>query len=228
MNDFLHKEYPKTVGRKEFWKQIKRTVNGKEVSQEDINQIILQIEKELKLSSEDTLLDLGCGNGALASNFNHQIKEYIGVDFSDYLIEIANEYFLKKNSVFIKNSIQNYLDDINENDKINKILIYGCASYLSSEELKVCLSQMYNKFNKLEKIFIGNIPNLKFVKEFYKKRQILEFDEKDEKSLIGVWWSTRDFSIMVNDIGYKSKVTYMPRSFYSSYYRFDVLLEKRN
>ena len=56
MSEFLHKEYPKTVGRNEFWKQIKRTVNGKEVSQKDINQIVFQIKNKLKLSSQDILL----------------------------------------------------------------------------------------------------------------------------------------------------------------------------
>tara|TARA_B100000963_G_scaffold51535_1_gene39688 strand:+ start:1104 stop:1793 length:690 start_codon:yes stop_codon:yes gene_type:complete len=227
MSEFLHKEYPKTVGRNEFWKQIKRTVNGKEVSQKDINQIVLQIKNKLKLSSQDVLLDLGCGNGALASNFYNQIKKYVGVDFSDYLIEIANEYFLNQNSIFIKNSIQSYLNEINEDNEINKILIYGCASYLSKDDLINCLSQILIKFNKLEKIFIGNIPNLKFAKEFFGKRKVFDFNLEDEKSLIGVWWCPEILNEIMNDIGFRSKIIFMPKSFYSSYYRFDILLEKK-
>ena len=227
MSEFLHKEYPKTVGRKEFWKQIKRTINGKEVSQKDINQIVLQIKNKLKLSSQDILLDLGCGNGALASNFYDHIKKYVGVDFSDYLIEIANEYFLNQNSIFIKNSIQSYLNEINDDNEINKILIYGCASYLSKEDLINCLSLILKKFNKLQKIFIGNIPNLMFAKEFYDKRKVLDFNLEDEKSLIGVWWCPENLNEIMNDIGFRSKIIYMPKSFYSSHYRFDILLEKK-
>lgn len=228
MSEYLHKEYPKTVGRTEFWKQIKRTVNGREVSQEDISNIIFQIKKELELTYKDNLLDLGCGNGALASNFFKYLNKYVGVDFSDYLIEVANEFFWNKNCVFIKNSIQDYLDEIDTDDQINKVLIYGCASYLSREDLKVSLSKIHKKFNKLEKIFIGNIPNLKCAKQFFLQRNILEYDTEDNKSLIGIWWSTKGLSKLVNDIGYEARILYMPKSFYSYNYRFDILLKKIN
>ena len=72
--------------------------------------------------------------------------------------------------------------------KLTKILIYGCASYLSKEDLINCLSQILKKFNKLEKLFIGNnISNLMFAKEFGDKRKVFDFTLEDEKSLIGVW-----------------------------------------
>ena len=89
----MHKEFPKSVGRDEFWKQIKRTVNGKEVSEEDISNIVKQITNHILPNKEDHLLDLGCGNGALASNFFPSIGQYTGVDFSEYLLGVAQEFF---------------------------------------------------------------------------------------------------------------------------------------
>ena len=67
--DYIHKQHPKTVGKTEFWKQIKRTVNGKEVSDSDIKKIVCAINDALQLNENDYVLDLGCGNAALASYF---------------------------------------------------------------------------------------------------------------------------------------------------------------
>ena len=66
-----------------------------------------------------------------------------------------------------------------------------------------------------------------FAKEFYDKRKVFDFNLEDEKSLIGVWWCPKNLNEIMNDIGFRSKIIYMPKSFYSSYYRFDILLEKR-
>ena len=99
MSDYIHKEFPKSVGKKEFWKQIKRTVNGVEVSENDIHMIVEAIRNALNLNKEDHVLDLGCGNAALASKFFGDIHSYSGFDFSDYLLSIAKEnfFFRRKN-----------------------------------------------------------------------------------------------------------------------------------
>ena len=39
-NAFVHKEFPKQFSKDDFWSQIKRTVDGKPVSEENIDMII--------------------------------------------------------------------------------------------------------------------------------------------------------------------------------------------
>ena len=51
------------------------------------------------LAPGDHLLDLGCGNAALASRVFDHLARYTGVDFSSYLLEIATEYFSPDESV---------------------------------------------------------------------------------------------------------------------------------
>ena len=82
---------------------------------------------------------------------------------------------------FIKNSIQSYLNEINEDNEINKILIYGCASYLSKEDLINCLSQILKNLTNL-KNYLLKYSNLMFAKEFYDKRKVFDFNLEDEKS----------------------------------------------
>ena len=110
MSEFLHKEYPKSFERNDFWSQIKRTVNGQPVSENQIDMIVTKVSNELELANQDTLLDLGCGNGALGNYFLKDIKYYVGVDFSEYLIGIANEYFQdEEKTLYVVDDMLSYI-----------------------------------------------------------------------------------------------------------------------
>jgi len=77
-NDFMHKEFPKQFSKDDFWSQIKRTVDGKPVSEDDIDMIISQITSNLELEPNSHLLDIGCGNGALAARLFPYLNKYTG------------------------------------------------------------------------------------------------------------------------------------------------------
>ena len=224
MTDYIHKEYPKTVGRTEFWKQIKRTVNGKPVGEKEIVAIVRQIKKYLKLTNSDCLLDLGCGNGALASHLIEDVGTYRGVDFSDYLIGIAKEFFSHERAVYEIDSIQNFIQATEYRSDYNKVLIYGVISYLSKHEVGCMLSGIYENFANVTKIFVGNIPNKAKAADFYRARNVQDYDPLDHKSPIGLWWKAEELCGICREIGFNVEVAKMPDDFYGSSYRFDLLL----
>lgn len=43
MSEYIRKEFPKSVGRDEFWKQIKRTINGAQVCKDQVEFIYKNI-----------------------------------------------------------------------------------------------------------------------------------------------------------------------------------------
>jgi SAM-dependent methyltransferase len=226
MSDYIHKEHPKTVGKTEFWKQIKRTVNGQEVSEKDIDAIIFQIKNNLLFNRTDELLDFGCGNGALASRLFPLISHYSGVDFSQYLLDIAKEYFQPTDKVnYYFSDIISFLNTKFLHSNPTKILIYGVMAYLTREEVSYLFSKMMES-NGLQRVFIGNIPNSSFAKEFYLNREITDYDLNDAKSEIGVWWDPIAICKIAEEVGFTTKVLTMPSGFYSAHYRFDLVLEK--
>lgn len=226
MSEYIHKEFPKTVGRNEFWKQIKRTVNGEEVSEQDISNIVKQINDYMLFNDGDHLLDLGCGNGALASNFFPSIRWYTGVDFSDYLLDVAEEFFSPESVKYINDNAENFIKNCETPESYSKVLIYGVMSYLGREGLIGVLSGINRKFVSLDSIFIGNIPNKLKAKTFYAAGGILDFDLDDKTSAIGMWWDPADLTKLCIDLGFKVELLYMPDSFYGSKYRFDMVLTK--
>ena len=228
MSEFLHKEYPKSFERNDFWSQIKRTVNGQPVSKDQIDMIVTKVSNELELENQDTLLDLGCGNGALGNYFLKDIKYYVGVDFSEYLIGIANEYFQdEEKTLYVVDDMLSYIQKDNNSINYSKVLIYGCISYLKLNQSYNLLKGIRENIQSVEKIFIGNIPDLEFANKFYSNRNIREFDVNDPKSLIGVWWDKNILEEKFFKLGFDTKITKMPTEFYCSKYRMDITLTAR-
>jgi len=226
MKNYIHKEFPKTVGRRDFWKQIKRTVNGQEVSEKDISRIVTQVSQNLCLRKSDHLLDLGCGNGALASNFFSEVGYYTGVDFSEYLLDVAKEFFNPEGVKYIDSSVESFVNNCDNPSEYTKILIYGVMSYFGREGFIQILTKIKQDFINAKCIFIGNIPNELKAEEFYGNRGVLEYDVGDMNSAIGTWWTPEGLLRCCNEIGFKAELFYMPTCFYGAKYRYDIRLTR--
>ncbi|TWU05755.1 class I SAM-dependent methyltransferase [Stieleria varia] len=225
IGEALHKEYPKRFSRTDFWRQIKRTVNGQPVSERDIEQIVAQVGRHLALCGDDHLLDLGCGNGALASEFFDGIDRYTGVDFSSYLLEIAGDYFQPSEAIcYIQSDIRWTDRYLSAASGATKVLIYGCMGYLQPDDFLRLIAELKSGLPSLKTLFIGNIADRDKAGEFFAARGIDDFDLDDPQSAIGVWWNRKALIQTCQAVGYHAEVTEMPSDFYSSRYRFDLVI----
>src|SRR5690554_1368115 len=225
--DYLHKEYPKQFDRDAFWEQIKRTVNGKPVSDQDIRMIVDQIQSSLDLRSDERLLDLGCGNAALTSYLFGHVQQYFGVDFSDYLIGVAREFFSHagKTHYYCDDAVA-FTNAFEYPEKIDKVVIYGVISYLAAADVEHLVSTLSNRYTSCKRIFIGNIPHRSKAAVFFRRRNVEQYRLDDPESAIGIWWAPEEFIRIGNMFGYDVDILTMPESFYGAEYRFDVLLKR--
>lgn len=72
------------------------------INQDYINQVI----QKMDISSNDTVLDIGCGPGTLAIPLAKQVKVVTAMDFSDRMLEIVSERAMKNklNNINIVNN----------------------------------------------------------------------------------------------------------------------------
>lgn len=224
----IHKDYPKSVERDDFWGQIKRTVNGQPVSEKDIQKIINVIQSNLKLDKNRShLLDLGCGNAALASYLFPRVKAYTGVDFSEYLIGVAKEFFSDpKVNEYVISDISGFLNAPHQKDHYTEVLCYGVMAYLSRTELDEMLQILADEYPSVKGVFVGNIPDLDKASDFYAKRKITDYDVNDYTSAIGVWWTKKNIGALALKAGWNFTISKMDSDFYASEYRFDLLLTR--
>lgn len=145
----------------ETWKQIwtrkgnaEGTINdilaydGYERTQVNMEEVAACITKELDIKPEDTVLEVGCGAGALA----HYLKcRYVGVDYSETLV--------KKHIEFLGNSVLTAeAADLPFKDKsFDKVICYGVFLYFDDKEYaKKAVGELLRVAK--EAVFIGELP----------------------------------------------------------------------
>lgn len=220
----FYKEHPKTCEPDDFWGQVKRTVNGKPVTQDQIDMIVHAACNALDLTKKDILLDLCCGNGALTTYFFSACKGGLGVDFSEYLIGIAHKHFINSSyEDYLLEDVLIFVREYSRPDQFTKAICYGSIQYLPRESVTQLFSELRNRFTKLQSLFIGNVPDKEFVMDFFKDKYEQGIEDSPQNP-IGIWWSKEEFIELAKSTGWIPKFTKMPTNFYSSHYRFDVLL----
>lgn len=224
---FDHDEYAKTRAPEDFWGQIRRTVQGVPVSDDQIKMIVDKIRTELDMKSDDSMLDLACGNGALSHLLFDSCAEYLGVDLSEYLISVATTNFeTLPNYRFIHQGVAEYIHSESQPERFTKVLCYGSFSYFSANDAVEVLQTLFEKFSNVQNVFIGNLPDKDLATEFYKREPNIK-ELEDSASEIGIWRTRDDFIRLVNDSGWHVKFSKMPAEFYASYYRYDALLSRQ-
>ncbi|SFU79241.1 Methyltransferase domain-containing protein [Paenacidovorax caeni] len=220
------KEYPKKCFPTDFWGQVKRTVNGQPVSESQIALIVDAIRQALHLQPDDRLLDLACGNGALSHHFFGECSEFLGVDFSDVLINVARRNFEQPGRKFVLDDVGRYIVRELEPERFTKVLCYGSFSYFPEMTARRVLTQLCTAFLNVERVFIGNLPDLRLHQAFFTDGRDHARELKDPESKIGIWRSEQEFQALAADCGWSASIQRMPQAFYAAHYRYDVLLTR--
>ncbi len=225
--DFIHKEFPRKFARDDFWAQIKRTVNGQPVSEHEIILIVDQIKRQMRFSPASHLLDIGCGNGALAARLFPHIAKYTGVDFSAYLLGIAREYFKPNAAIdYIERDAKSFVASYAPTETIDRVLVYGCMSYFKRDDFAVFLNNIRQRFPNVSTIFVGNVPDITSAAQFFAARNIGHYELDNPQTPIGVWWSPEDLLQLGEGLGFSAQWLKMPEDFYGYRYRFDVVFRR--
>lgn len=221
------KIHPASCKPRDYWGQVKRTVNGKAVSEDQIKMIVTTIERELLLdqSRENHLVDIACGNGALSSLIFPRLQTFLGVDYSEVLISIAQRDFQKLPKIkFLAADVQEYLRFEPDPIRFNKMLCYGSFSYFpNADEILKLIRQ---RFTRVERVFVGNLPDRDRANRFYVTpiTDISIYNDPDSK--IGVWRTQNEFEAMARQAGWICHFSQMPKEFYAHHYRYDVTLTR--
>jgi cyclopropane fatty-acyl-phospholipid synthase-like methyltransferase len=223
---FDHDAYAKSRDPNDFWGQVRRTVQGVPVSDDQIKMIVDVIHSELDIKPNDILLDIACGNGALSHFLFQSCAGYLGVDLSEHLISIAKANFeALPNYQFMHQEALEYVRAESLPEKFSKVVCYGSFPYFPAIDAVEVLRILFEKFSNVQNVFIGNLPDKDLAVNFYKRQPNTE-ELADCFSQIGIWRTQHEFAELATNAGWKVKFSTMPDRFYSSYYRYDVLLSR--
>lgn len=225
---FDHDQHARSVAPDDFWGQIRRTVNGRPVPEEQIRMIVDAVISGLDLRSDDVLLDLACGNGALTARLYDSCSASLGVDSSEYLVEVARKNFQRPPTrLFAVGDVADFAAREPDAERFTKALCYGSFSYFSPETAQAVLRLLASRFRNVTRIFIGNLPDRERANAFYASSPPSPGELDDPRSQIGVWRSPDEFRHIALQTGWDCELRHMPRDFYAAHYRYDVVLSRR-
>jgi len=207
-------------------KQVGKTVNGQEISELQVKLIIENIVNVLRLCAKDFVVDLCCGNGLITRQLAPFVKKIVGVDFTSGLIDTAKEYKAFHNIEYVNSDVLNL--DPEYLLGLKKILMYEALQHFSAEQLIHLLDEL-SGLESGSLVFFGSIPNKEKLKVYYDTEEKYAFYMKCESEgepHIGRWWLMNEIEQLGAMRGFKAIFLPQVQTLYTSYYRFDVLLEK--
>jgi SAM-dependent methyltransferase len=222
-----YQEYPKTLPRDDFWGQVRRTIMGRRISEEEVGLLVDHIREQLRLRPGDILLDIGCGNGALAAKLFDDCAGYAGVDLSPYLIEVAQEFFADPpNYLFFNSDAAEFVEFVDEPDRFTRGLCFAAIQYLPTETVKAVLRILSTRFPNLHRAVLGNLPSREKAGLFFHDG----YDESDlqqHESQVGKWWSAEEIGCLASSYGWEVSFSRMSDDIFNAKYRFDAILTRR-
>jgi SAM-dependent methyltransferase len=221
-----YKEYPKTLAPDDFWGQVRRTVHGKPVPEEQIAMIVRSIRENLELHSEDRVLDLACGNGALSRYLFADCGALLGVDYSEFLIGVAKANFERlPDYAFTCLDAASYVESEPEPARFTKALCYGSFSYFPAADAERVLRGLRTRFASLRTLYLGNLPDRALAAKFYTQALPPESELDDHAAQIGIWRSQEQLRALAARTGWRARFLRMPADFFGAHYRYDAILE---
>ena len=220
-------DFAKTRDPQDFWGQVRRTVGGKPVAQDQIDLIVEGITGGLRLGRDDLLLDLCCGNGALSRLVFEHCAGGLGVDAAGPLIDIAQLNFETPGQQDYRHQdVIEFVHAFPEPGRFNKVLWYASLAYFDRAQALELLGGLATRFVNVSRVFIGNVPDRSQMRAFFKPEAYRPGVEDDPTSDIGVWRSEEECISLARETGWTAEITRMPAHFYQAHYRYDVVLTR--
>ena len=225
MND-IESYYTQRVSHsKNLLYQVGKTIDGKPVNEHQLNLITQTIKHELKLSTTDTVIDFGCGNGVLTKTLTNSTKTIIGIERNKALYSQASKY-LNNQKVSLVNA--NILHHDTKLLSFNKAYCYEVIQHLTYLETKNFLFQTVKNLPKNGLLFLGGIPDEQRKSNFYnteyRQRTLAKTLLETGSDPVGTWFLPVFFYELADKLSATCRILDQHKDLYSAHYRFDCLI----
>ncbi len=225
---FSYDAHARTCAPDDFLGQTRRTVQGVAIPEAQIHMILDAIRDGLQLRSDDVLLELACGNGALSVQLFDACRGYLGTDISEYLVSVAKQHFerLPDYRFEMLGGVE-CVHHEPQPERFTRALCYAGFQYFADSDAKDILMTLHERFTYLERIFIGNLPDRARAADFYTSREASAEELSDPNTALGIWRTREAFAQLARDAGWQADFSVMPQGFHAAHYRYDAVLTRR-
>ena len=189
-------DYGRAVVGEDEQTQVLRTSNKKPISGELWSMTLDMLADQLKISKEDEVLELCCGNGLISRYFAHNCQCVTSVDVSkDLLMQLDR---------CAHSNVKTIAEDVRVVDfpegSFSKIVMYAGIQYLTIDESIPLMKKVFGWLKPGGLFYIGDIPDSERMWHFYDSpdREKVYFDNLIAGTpIVGTWYD----SIFLEKVG---------------------------
>jgi 2-polyprenyl-3-methyl-5-hydroxy-6-metoxy-1,4-benzoquinol methylase len=218
-----------SYSREDLLRQVGKTVFGQPIENEQISVIVQQIRDALKLTSEEVVIEIGCGNGLLTVEAAELCKHVYAIDYSEPLIETAGRLNGRVNVSYRVGAAEDRSSYSFMPEGVRKVYSYEMLQHLTIEQTRAFLSNLYDIVAPQAIVFIGSIPDMARIRNFYNTDERWHYylaNVKSNTEQIGHWWDRGELTEIAQSAGFSIVFREQSPFLYTSHYRFNVILEK--
>ena len=208
-------------------RQAEWTFDGDPLPADVVLAHVSEIVARLELTHESRLLDLCCGNGFITEQLADHCAAVVGVDFSDYLVDVAERETRHPRVRYQRGDVLR-LDELDPplEGRFDRVLMLGSLQYFAPDDLDRILAGLAPLMSPGAVILLRDIPNRALRWRFYRTgRQRLThlWNSIGGQDALGTWWETGWIESRVGALGWSATfpVSADPDS---ARYRFDAQL----
>jgi SAM-dependent methyltransferase len=179
-------EYQTDVANKDEQSQVLRTRNKQPIDQRKWEITLDTVGQQLELQSDDTLLDLCCGNGLFTAAFGPNIAGVEAVDISPVLTGRLAARVLPN----VRVSTSDMRDAQFAQQSFSKVLWYAGIQYIDESDIVTMVRRIRGWMKPGAILMIGDIPDRAKLWDYFNDdtRLAAYFDGLEErKPIIGSW-----------------------------------------
>jgi cyclopropane fatty-acyl-phospholipid synthase-like methyltransferase len=179
-------EYQTDVANKDEQSQVLRTRNKQPIDQRKWEITLETVGQQLELQSDDTLLDLCCGNGLFTAAFSPHIAGVEAVDISPVLTGRLAARCLPN----VRVSTSDMRDAQFAPQSFSKVLWYAGIQYIDETDIVAMVRRVRGWMKPGGILMIGDIPDRSKLWDYFNDdtRRAAYFDGLEQrKPIIGSW-----------------------------------------
>jgi hypothetical protein len=220
----------KVENEEDLYFQVGKTINKKPVEKEIFDLINNHIMDVLSLGSNDTLVELCCGNGLCTYEFKDWVQQIVAIDFAPHLIEAANKFKSAPNITYKLGDVFTFLNTFNDHWDVHpsKFLMNDSLAYFTPENLADMLKSIIRISGGKFAFLIRGVPNDELKWNFYnteeRKQRYLDNKAKGDETNdgLGRWWSPTELRELCRSLNINCMISNQVPPI--SDYRMDILI----
>lgn len=193
------------------------------MSEAMLQTLVSHILGSLRVTNEDKVLDLCCGNGLITAELAKHCDSLHAVDFSKPLIEDLRSRTPDNVTAEVASALEaNFAPG-----SFDRVLIAAAIQHFSQSEIITLFTQIYDWLAPSGILMLTDVLDAQCIWDFYnsEERESLYFENvKNGTPILGTWLDRSWVEKLARHVGFQSACSLnQPEGYWYGHYRFDLV-----